>query len=33
MKLRESGMPAQDYWETLMDAERVLDAFPFGPAT
>jgi SAM-dependent methyltransferase len=33
MKLRESGMPAQDYWETLLDVPGVLDAFGFGPAT
>jgi SAM-dependent methyltransferase len=33
MKLRESGMPPQDYWETLLDVPAVLDAFGFGPAT
>jgi SAM-dependent methyltransferase len=33
MKLRESGMPAQDYWETLLDVPGILDAFGFGPAT
>ncbi len=33
MKLRESGMPPQDYWETLLDVPRILDAFGFGPAT
>ncbi|MBI5771249.1 MAG: class I SAM-dependent methyltransferase [Verrucomicrobia bacterium] len=33
MKLRESGMPAQDYWETLFDVPRILDAFGFDAAT
>lgn len=33
MKLRESGMPAQDYWETLLDTPAILDAFGFGPTT
>jgi SAM-dependent methyltransferase len=33
MKLRESGMPAQDYWETLFDVPAILDAFGFGPTT
>jgi len=33
MKLRESGMPPQDYWETLFDVPRILDAFGFGPGT
>jgi SAM-dependent methyltransferase len=33
MKLRESGMPAQDYWETLLDASAILDAFAFSAAT
>lgn len=33
MKLRESGMPAQNYWETLLDTPAILDAFGFGPAT
>lgn len=33
MFLRESGMPPQDYWETLFDVLRILDAFGFGPAT
>jgi SAM-dependent methyltransferase len=31
MKLRESGMPPQDCWETLLDVPRILDAFDFGP--
>lgn len=31
MKLRESGMPAQDYWETLFDVPAILDAFGFSP--
>jgi SAM-dependent methyltransferase len=25
MKLRESGMPEESYWEALFDAERILD--------
>lgn len=29
MLIRESGMPAQDYWETLIDVPRILDAFGF----
>ena len=33
MKLRESGMPAQDYWETLLDVSAILDAFAFSAAT
>ncbi len=33
MKYRESGMPAQDYWETLFDVERVLNAFNIDAAT
>ncbi|SDR80194.1 class I SAM-dependent methyltransferase [Opitutus sp. GAS368] len=33
MKLRESGMPPQDFWETLFDVPRILDAFGFGPDT
>ncbi|OHE78342.1 MAG: hypothetical protein A3G75_02280 [Verrucomicrobia bacterium RIFCSPLOWO2_12_FULL_64_8] len=33
MKFRESGMPPQDYWETLFDVPRILDAFGFGSAT
>ncbi len=33
MKIRDSGMPPQDYWETLFDVPRILDAFGFGPAT
>jgi SAM-dependent methyltransferase len=33
MKVRDSGMPPQDYWETLLDVPGVLDAFGFGPAT
>lgn len=31
MKVRDSGMPPQDYWETLFDVPRVLEAFGFGP--
>lgn len=33
MKVRDSGMPPQDYWETLLDVPSILDAFGFGPAT
>jgi SAM-dependent methyltransferase len=33
MKLRESGMPPQDYWETLLDVPRILDAFGFDAST
>jgi SAM-dependent methyltransferase len=33
MKLRESGMPAQDYWETLFDVSGILDAFGLGAQT
>lgn len=33
MKVRDSGMPPQDYWETLLDVPGILDAFGFGPAT
>ncbi len=33
MKLRESGMPPRDYWETLLNADQILDAFGFGSAT
>ncbi|MDD2765489.1 MAG: class I SAM-dependent methyltransferase [Opitutaceae bacterium] len=33
MKYRESGMPAQDYWETLFDVPLILDRFGFGAAT
>lgn len=33
MKIRDSGMPPQDYWETLLDVPRILDAFGFGPGT
>lgn len=29
MILRESGMPAQTYWETLFDVPLILDAFGF----
>jgi SAM-dependent methyltransferase len=30
MKLRESGMPEEDYWETLLDVEATLDALGFS---
>jgi SAM-dependent methyltransferase len=33
MKLRESGMPAQAYWETLFDVPAILDAFGFDSTT
>ena len=33
MKLRDSGMPPQDYWETLLDVPRILAAFGFGAGT
>ncbi len=33
MKVRDSGMPPQDYWETLLDVPHILDAFGFGAAT
>lgn len=33
MKLRESGMPPQEYWETLHDVAGILDAFGFDAAT
>jgi SAM-dependent methyltransferase len=33
MILRESGMPPQEYWETLLDVTLILDAFDFGQAT
>jgi len=33
MKFRESGMPAQEYWETLFDVEGILDAFEIGSQT
>jgi len=33
MQFRESGMPAQTYWESLLDAPAILDAFGFDAAT
>lgn len=33
MKLRESSMPPPDYWETLFDVPRILDAFGFDART
>lgn len=33
MKICDSGMPPQDYWEPLFDVPDILDAFGFGPAT
>lgn len=32
MKARDSGMPARDYWETLLDVPRILDALRIGSA-
>lgn len=31
MKVRDSGMPPQDYGETLRGVTGILDAFGFGP--
>ncbi|MEX2044697.1 MAG: class I SAM-dependent methyltransferase [Opitutus sp.] len=33
MKLRDSGMPERDYWETLLDVPLILDRFGFGSDT
>lgn len=33
MRLRESGMPARDYWETLLDVGLILDNFGFDAST
>ena len=33
MKLRESGMPPQEYWDTLFNVPLILDAFGFGRET
>lgn len=33
MIFRESGMPEQEYWETLFDVPLVLDRFGFGRNT
>ena len=33
MKLRESGMPPEDYWETLLDAEAILTRFRLDATT
>jgi SAM-dependent methyltransferase len=33
MNIRESGMPAQTYWETLFDVPLILDAFGFTSTT
>ncbi len=33
MRLRESGMPPQQFWETLFDVSAILDGFGFGPET
>lgn len=31
MKVRDSGMPAEDYWESLLDVELILDRLGIGP--
>lgn len=31
MKLRESGMPEEQYWETLLDANAILGRLDVGP--
>jgi len=31
-RVRESGMPAEDYWETLLDPEETLNRLGFQPA-
>jgi SAM-dependent methyltransferase len=33
MLFRESGMPPQNYWETLFDVPGILDRFGFGQGT
>jgi len=33
MKVRDSGMPPKDYWETLLDLPGILQAFDLGPGT
>jgi SAM-dependent methyltransferase len=33
MKLRESGMPAEDYWETLLNPPMILSRFPLDRMT
>ena len=33
MKVRESGMPEQEFWESLFDVPCILDAFGFGAHT
>lgn len=33
MKFRDSGMPDEDYWESLFNAETILNRFGFGAAT
>lgn len=33
MKVRDSGMPPQEYWESLFDITSIVDAFGFGAAT
>ncbi len=33
MKYRDSGMPPQEHWETLLDVETILDRFALGPQT
>jgi SAM-dependent methyltransferase len=31
MKLRDSGMPGEELWETLLDVEQILGALGLGP--
>ena len=33
MRLRESGMPDEAYWESLFDIPGILEAFGLGPGT
>ena len=33
MKVRDSGMPEQTYWESLFDVEGMLDEMGVGPQT
>ena len=33
MKVRDSGMPDQDYWESLFDIGGILDSLEIGPET
>lgn len=31
MKVRDSGMPAEEYWESLLNVELILERFAIGP--